>query len=298
MRPLVSILMNCYNGESYLEKAINSIYDQTYENFEIVFVDNASTDQSASIAKSYDERLKYFRIEKNVPLGPARNFGLQYVCGEYLAFLDTDDIWLPNKLEVQLSSMDDDTTLLYSKVFHIDEHDKVIRETSIHRAPSFFNLLKKYDINMQSVIINLNYVNIVFDESLQYCPDYDIFMNIAVNNLKIQSLDKSLVKYRIHGESLSLNTLDIQVDEVKQVLQKIRTNNPELSLKYSKTFDRAISHLTHMVNAKRYILSNNYYDAAKEFLFISKYGIKYFLAALLLFTPWVNKYFYTKILAK
>ena len=85
--PLVSVIMNCYNGSSYLGKAIDSVYAQTFSNWEIIFWDNASTDESGTIARSYDERLKYFRTEKNSPLGEARNSALSKVSGKYIGFL-------------------------------------------------------------------------------------------------------------------------------------------------------------------------------------------------------------------
>ena len=72
--PLVSILMNCYNGEKYLKEAIDSIYNQTYDNWEIIFWDNASTDETANIVKSYDHKIKYYLAAKTSPLGEARNF--------------------------------------------------------------------------------------------------------------------------------------------------------------------------------------------------------------------------------
>ena len=75
--PLVSIIMNCYNGAKFLEEAIDSIYTQTYSNWEIVFWDNASTDDSASIAKSYDDRLKYHLALETTPLGEARDLALK-----------------------------------------------------------------------------------------------------------------------------------------------------------------------------------------------------------------------------
>ena len=97
--PLVSIIMNCYNGEKFLKEAIDSIYAQTYSNWEIIFWDNASTDDSACIAKSYDDRLKYHLAQETTPLGEARDLALKKINGKYISFLDCDDIWLPKKLK-------------------------------------------------------------------------------------------------------------------------------------------------------------------------------------------------------
>lgn len=103
--PKVSVLMNCLNGEKYVKQAIDSVYAQTHSDWEIIFIDNASTDNTEHIAKSYDNRLKYYRNEQTLPLYHARNIGLQHVTGDFLAFLDVDDTWVPDKLTQQLTVM-------------------------------------------------------------------------------------------------------------------------------------------------------------------------------------------------
>ena len=99
---LVSVVMNCFNGDRFLCEAIDSVYAQTYDNWEIIFWDNCSTDKSAEIANSYDSKLKYFYGDKNIPLGAARNKALEQCRGEYISFLDVDDIWLQKKMEKQV----------------------------------------------------------------------------------------------------------------------------------------------------------------------------------------------------
>ncbi|MEO0827014.1 MAG: glycosyltransferase family 2 protein [Cyanobacteria bacterium J06639_16] len=101
--PLVSVLMNCYNGETYLREAIDCVLAQTYQNWELIFWDNQSTDRSAEIFKSYgDARLKYFRAPEHTELGAARARAFQHLSGEFVAVLDADDLWLPHKLEKQI----------------------------------------------------------------------------------------------------------------------------------------------------------------------------------------------------
>ena len=95
--------MNCYNGEMYLREAIDSVYAQTYQNWEIIFWDNASTDATQGIARSYNEKLKYFRSKETTILGKARVEATKQVNGDYIAFLDADDVWLENKLEKQVA---------------------------------------------------------------------------------------------------------------------------------------------------------------------------------------------------
>ena len=101
--PLVSIVMNCYNGEKYLRQAIDSIFNQTYQNWEIIFWDNQSNDKSSEIYKSYkDSRLKYFCSKKHSLLCEARNYAIEKANGEFIAFLDVDDWWMECKLKKQI----------------------------------------------------------------------------------------------------------------------------------------------------------------------------------------------------
>ena len=168
---LVSVIMNCYNGEEYLREAIDSIYAQTYQNWEIIFWDNASTDNSASIAKSYDERVRYHLASETTSLGEARDFALNRVGGEYIAFLDTDDCYLPDKLELQIKQMlsNSDYQMSYTGGFIIDENSKITKQFTpqCYSGDIFSQQLRRYEINMQSVMLRNNQ-EIVFDRNLEF----------------------------------------------------------------------------------------------------------------------------------
>ena len=298
-QPLVSILMNCYNGEEYLREAIESIYAQTYNNWEIIFVDNCSTDNSAEISKLYnDGRLKYYQTEKNIPLGAARNFGLKFVNGKYLAFLDTDDIWMFDKLEKQLKIINDEIAFIHSPVLQIDSNGNILRETKINKKKNFVTLLERYDINMHSTLINLKLVKFKFNESLSYCPDYELFMNIAADELQFCSLDVPLVKYRIHDKSLSSKTTDIQIKEILIVLNNIRDKYPVLNKKYHNSFSLAINKFKYLINTKTFLHEERYFDASKELFLLSIYDKKYLLLSLILAFPILNKIFYKGFIYK
>jgi glycosyltransferase involved in cell wall biosynthesis len=101
--PLVSIIINCYNGEKYLHKAIKSVLNQNYKHWEIIFFDNNSIDRSSFLLKKYkDKRIKYFKTKKTYPLYKARNLAIKKSKGELISFLDIDDWWLKNKLNKQI----------------------------------------------------------------------------------------------------------------------------------------------------------------------------------------------------
>ena len=117
--PLVSIIMNCYNGEKYLKQAVDSILNQSFRNFEVIFWDNKSTDKSAKIYKSYkDKRLKYYYSKKFTNLYEARNLAINLSKGTYIAFLDTDDYWIKDKLRIQMAKFNDENvSLVYANYF-------------------------------------------------------------------------------------------------------------------------------------------------------------------------------------
>ena len=103
----VSVILNCLNSTEYLREAIDSVYAQTYSNWEIILWDNASTQDVQSFIKGYDNRLSYFRAVKTVNLGEARNLAMSKATGNLIAFLDCDDIWMPEKLSLCIPRFDD-----------------------------------------------------------------------------------------------------------------------------------------------------------------------------------------------
>lgn len=231
----VSILMNGYNAQKYLHEAINSVYAQTFEDWEIIFVDNCSTDDTKKVVDRYDDKIKYYKTNTNIPLGAARNYGLQYCNGEYLAFLDTDDIWLPNKLQVQVKIMDENKEfqLCYGGVIYIDESSQET-ERFIPKAKSgnvFAQQLKRYEINMQSVVLrNSNTISI--NETLRHSPDFDLFMDIAAGS-KVHVVKDYLVKYRRLKNSLTSKNIDVWWSEMKFTLDKLFSDQ-KLLKKYKK----------------------------------------------------------------
>ena len=145
--PLVSVVINCYNGERFLKEAIDSVYAQSYQNWEIIFWDNGSTDNSALIAKSYDERLKYFLSKETTSLGIARNMAMKKTNGKYITFLDCDDLHLPEKIAIQLEVMKkNDTVLSYGSWIEINAAGSEIKKHKIKSQNSnvFEQLLYKY----------------------------------------------------------------------------------------------------------------------------------------------------------
>lgn len=230
---LVSVIMNCYNAEEYLKEALNSLFSQTYDNFELVFVDNCSTDNSVKILSSYGhERIRLFRIDKHVCLGSARQFGIERAAGEYVAFLDCDDRYLPNKLERQVHylRLNKSLSMCYSSAYIIDGAGirngvYYVPEASGNQFPA---QLARYRINFQSVLIRaecLKKFNIKFDSNLTYSPDYDLVMSLVANT-QVGSLSDCLVEYRRTRTSLSSRSEKVAPFEITHTLQKLQRLYP------------------------------------------------------------------------
>jgi glycosyltransferase involved in cell wall biosynthesis len=255
-KPLVSIIMNCYNGQDYLREAIDSVYRQSYQNWEIIFWDNASTDESGAIATSYDTKLRYFRAEKNTPLGPARNMALEKVTGDYIAFLDCDDTYLPDTLAKQVACMQSGNfAMVYGGVRLIDQNSKVIgsRKVRYRSGYIFGSLLKRYEISMVSTMIKRSALRgqaLVFNEDFGFCPDYNLFMKIAAKN-EVGVLPELIVQYRKSANSLTRKTLSLVSREIGQTLDELRALYPQ----------EAEQHREEMAEARSKL---GFYDAVSE----------------------------------
>ena len=209
--PTVSVIMNCLNCEKYLREAIDSVFAQTYEDWEIIFwEDNASKDDSERIAKSYGDKLRYFRSDVSLPLYGSRNLAVQEAKGKYIAILDCDDIWLPTKLEeqIQLLEQDEKVGLVYSDCYLFNEKGKEKRSFKSkkpHRGNIFSELLKESFINTQTVVIRrkaFESLNTFFDGRLIMTGDYDAYLRICYR-WKADYADKPLARYRVHRDSKS-----------------------------------------------------------------------------------------------
>lgn len=231
-RPLVSVIMNCLNSAKYLREAIDSVYAQTYSRWEIIFWDNVSTDDSAEIARSYpDGRLRYFRGDTTVPLGHARNLAIAQSKGELVAFLDCDDLWLPQKLEKQvpLFVVDDKVGLVYSDTFFFNEsgfEKRLYSQKTPYRGNRFPELLNNYLISLETAVVRrsaLDSLDHWFDLRFNMVEEHDLFLRIGLD-WKIDFSPEVLAKWRVHDQSLSWKLPDAFVHETKSMLEKLQAS--------------------------------------------------------------------------
>ena len=219
-QPLVSIIINCYNGETYLNDAINSVLSQTYKNWEIVFWDNKSKDKSAEIFKSFrDDRFKYFYADHHTSLYKARNLAIEKTKGELIAFIDSDDLWVQNKLELQVPLFKNlKIFLAYSNLWIIKKTLKKKRLFIKKNSPSGFiyeSLLDDYNVGIITTIFRksiLDHKEHMFDERFSIMGDFDFFLRLSKSHY-FHYTNIPLAFYRIHKNNFSAINSQKQMEE-------------------------------------------------------------------------------------
>ena len=205
--PLVSVIMNCYNGENYLEEALESIFKQTITNWNLIFWDNCSTDKSKDIVDSFrSEKIKYFKSNKTTSLGLARKNALRECDGEIVAFLDTDDVRMPNKLECQIPILlaDSENGICISNTIFFSR--KKERKLYTKPPPQGYvtnDLLNKYFISLETVVLKMEKIRNLdqdFSERYSHISDFDLLLRISAIS-KLTYCDKVLSKWRIHNNN-------------------------------------------------------------------------------------------------
>ncbi len=186
-KPLISVIINCFNGEKYLDEALNSVLDQSYNNWEIIFWDNQSTDSSVKIFKNHkDKRFKYFLANKHTTLYEARNLAIEKSAGDFISFLDTDDIWKKNKLEKQINYFDSSNVgLVYSNFLILKksiDKKKLFTKTKLPKGNIYKNLIDQYNIGMLTIIIRKKFylkLSRKFDVRFSSIGDYDLILRLS-----------------------------------------------------------------------------------------------------------------------
>lgn len=156
---LVSIITPVYNAEEFIAETIQSVINQSFSNWELMLIDDASQDQSSQTCQSFaeeDSRIRYHRLPDNQGAAVARNKGLELARGQYIAFIDSDDKWLPDKLEIQVSQMEaEDTAFTFTDFALVNESGEIIKEqTGVPSVMTYSDLLKNTTIACSTVVID------------------------------------------------------------------------------------------------------------------------------------------------
>ena len=222
--PLVSVVINCFNGERYLKKTIDSVIAQSYQKWEVIFWDNQSQDRSAEIFLSYqDKRLKYYYADQHELLYKARNRAIEKISGELIAFLDADDFWEPNKLISQVCLFDNPKVGISCGNFWIkNESTGVVKLAIRKKIPSGMvlnKILACYFVGMLTLVVRktaIDKMEPVFDPTFEIIGDFDFVVKIARNGWWIGSVQEPIATYRVHNDSQTKKKNLLQELELKR----------------------------------------------------------------------------------
>jgi glycosyltransferase involved in cell wall biosynthesis len=273
MNPVISVIIPSYNRENEIPQAIESVLAQTYKNFEIIVVDDGSTDGTEKRLQEYinKKQIHYFRKDNSGP-SSARNYGLNLAKGQYIAFLDSDDLWLPIKLEVQMRRFADqiDLGLVYSNVlsYNPDQGHVFLRYNK--KLPSGFILdeliYKKVNLVPSSILVKKSTLDEVgaFDEVLKIHEDRDLHIRIA-KICRMEAIQEPLAIFRLHGKILPKDPhsqYDFQVtkDCETRILDKLFAGN-----RFSRYERNKILTRYHYFWGRGFLKYEQYGEAQREF---------------------------------
>jgi teichuronic acid biosynthesis glycosyltransferase TuaG len=215
MQDLVSVIMPAYNAGRHVAESVRSVQAQTYAAWELIIVDDGSTDDTAEVARSLvaaDARVRYTR-RPNGGQGAARNTGLGEARGRLIAFLDADDLWLPEKLSAQLAVLEEKgVDLVYTDGYIFSDDEAESPEEHFYILPGeargvemFRTLFNSNRIGTLSVLVKRAALDAVglFDEDRAYqnCEDYDLWMRMARNGASFYGMTEKLTRYRRHADA-------------------------------------------------------------------------------------------------
>jgi glycosyltransferase involved in cell wall biosynthesis len=219
-QPLVSVIIPAYNGEAYLAEAIESIRRQNYHPLEIIIVDDGSTDCTAQIATSFKGEVRYAYQPNSGGPAAGRNRGLKMARGNVIGFLDQDDLWSENKLELQLECMANDPAL-----------EIVLGRTQIMRLTGFVEGKPKFEffsepltnVLLGSALFKKRVFDKVglFDETLPISDDLDWFMRARERNVSMVVLEQVTLFYRLHQHNVIHNTLARDHDFIRALKKSL-----------------------------------------------------------------------------
>lgn len=208
---MVSIITPVYNCEEFLEECIQSVLNQTLKDWELILVDDCSTDSSSRILNKYvalDSRIKLYSFNKNVGAGVARNKGIEISRERFVAFLDSDDYWHKNKLRLQIDYMiRKNIEFSYTNFFELDKEDKASKVVLTPKSVNYFSLLFNNYIKTLTAIYDTKRIGKIYMPNYRKRQDWGLWFNILNKTNKAFRFTEPLAYYRTSNTSLSKNKL-------------------------------------------------------------------------------------------
>ena len=291
--PLVSVIMNCYNSEKYLSEAIESVLNQKYINWEIIFWDNCSTDKSPEIIKSYnDNRIKYFRGNDLVTLGKARNFAIEKCNGELISFLDCDDLWFQDKLKKQVPLfLDKQTDIVFSDSLFFNDQGKewrLYKKKKYYVGKCFSKLISNYFLSLETVMVRKDSIlkqPYWFNEDYSVIEEADLFRRIAYNG-GLDMVNEVLAKWRVHEESYTWKNIRQLSLETEQMINEYSEIFDNFEIDYKKEINSLRSRV--LISEAKYYLEIGKNRTARKLMLDFKHK-KSFLFFVVLTSTFVHK---------
>ena len=261
--PTVSVIIPTYNRAHLIGKAVKSVLNQTYQDFEIIVVDDGSTDNTEEVMKSFNNfKIRYICHSDNRGISVARNIGIRASRGEYIALLDSDDEWLPEKLDKQVDVLQNESPevgVVCSWSYNIDEKGNYISKRCLPKKGGYIyeDLLSTNPISVPTVLIRKECFNRVslFDDLLNAQEDWDMWIRIA-KYYRFALIKVPLVKYRKHSDQISKNPRE-KIITANRILVKYVNELKKRPRAHSKHYFYIGNRLCHMGKTKegqRYLI--------------------------------------------
>lgn len=261
--PLISVIIPAYNQARYVSQSLQSVLNQTYPNFELIVVDDGSTDETPQIiARVQDPRVRVIR-QANAGLSAARNTGLRESSAPLVTFLDADDYFLPDKLEVLLRFLEEhpDTGLVAGKARYIDHLSNTLPSPAMPSTRlDLPELLYENPICVSSILMRRMWLERVgvFDETLRACEDWDMWLRLLAAGCPMAWVEHEVVAYRIHPGQMTSQSVRMQ-KAIFSVLDKF-FSQPQLSRNLSAQKNRVYA--VALVHAAAYAYLANEFESA------------------------------------
>lgn len=232
--PEVSVIVTTYNRKEYLTETIQSILNQTYQDFELIVVDNFSNYDFFSLIESFNRNniIPLQNINNGI-IAVNRNYGIKHAHGKYIAFCDDDDIWVNNKLQLQLDIMQQtNCDLVYSnKIYFKGDTSNVIKQGSNRKIRNLRDLIKYNEVNTSSVLVRNRDLFFPEDPYLVAVEDYALWLNLCQKGYRFEFLSQSLVYFRISEMSTFKKNWDTNHLRLIYLYTCFLLHNPELHIK-------------------------------------------------------------------
>jgi teichuronic acid biosynthesis glycosyltransferase TuaG len=235
----VSVIIPVYNSEEFINSTLDSVLNQTYKNIEVVIVDDCSTDNTEDIINEYllkNRNIIYYKLENNSGAAIARNKAIELANGRYIAFIDSDDIWYPRKIEKQLEFMKEkNAAICYTAIEMIDEEDRILKgKRDVLNQVDYKFLLKNTMIATSSVVIDREVTGNFRMPLLRSGQDYATWLLLLRNGTIAFGINEALVKYRKRSNSLSSGRVK-NIKKVFNIQRKYENINPIIAA-YNSAF--------------------------------------------------------------